>query len=634
MHPPRLLRPLRPFLQGQLPLRPSQIAVSRVSTQFRTNSTTTPGEPKDVAPKESSPKAYSESIPKVESASASSSDTIITKIEELSAEPSPAQKTKISRMPRSLEALYLQPLRHEAPYGQPTCDLQLRSYSLRNLEFFCDFALRAAYYLGLPAFGPIPLPRRTERWTVPKSTFIFKKSQENFVRITLSRLIQIKDGHPEAVQVWLAFLQKHAYYGIGMKANVWEFSKVDFASDLDKSGIEEAKKLLESKWAHMGHSKKMKVEDMNEFMANERRKISDAATPKIIFSGIQPTGIPHLGNYLGALQNWKHLQDTSPSSTKIIFSIVDLHAITVPPSSSSSPSLRDSKRSMLACLLAIGLDPSLSTIFYQSSVPQHSELQWILSCTASTGYLSRMTQWKSKLSLSSSASISEPSSSQKLKHGLFSYPILQAADILVHRATHVPVGADQRQHLEFARECVTNFNSTYNTSILIQPETTISEGGATRVMSLVDPTKKMSKSDSNPLSRILITDDAETILNKFKKAKTDNLQEMGIEYDKEKRPGVANLIEILAAFSSPKKTTVEKLAEELKLEGVNYKELKERTAKAVINGLEGVREKYLGYMEGRDKKELDEIAEKGGEKARDSAEETMRMVRDVIGLGI
>lgn len=132
----------------------------------------------------------------------------------------------MSRMPRSLEALYLQPLRREAEYGVPSCDLQLRSYSIRNLEFFCDFALRAAYYLGLPAFGPVPLPRMIERWTVPKSHFIFKKSQENFERVTLRRLIQIKDGHPETVQLWLAFLQKHAYYGIGMKANVWEFSKL------------------------------------------------------------------------------------------------------------------------------------------------------------------------------------------------------------------------------------------------------------------------------------------------------------------------------------------------------------------------------------------------------------------------
>ncbi|KAG7136541.1 37S ribosomal protein S10 like [Verticillium longisporum] len=133
------------------------------------------------------------------------------------------------RFPRSVQALYLKPLRREAHFGIPSCDLQLRSYSIRNLEFFCDFALRAAYYLDLPAFGPVPLPRITERWTVPRSSFIFKKSQENFERITLRRLIQIRDGNPESVQLWLAFLQKHAYYGIGMKANVWEFSPMGHA---------------------------------------------------------------------------------------------------------------------------------------------------------------------------------------------------------------------------------------------------------------------------------------------------------------------------------------------------------------------------------------------------------------------
>ena len=125
-----------------------------------------------------------------------------------------------------MQAIYLKPLRRDAEYGVPSCDLQLRSYSVRNLEFFADFALRAAYYLNLPAFGPVPLPRITERWTVPRSNFIFKKSQENFERITMRRLIQIKDGNPETVELWLAFLKKHAYYGIGMKANVWEYNEL------------------------------------------------------------------------------------------------------------------------------------------------------------------------------------------------------------------------------------------------------------------------------------------------------------------------------------------------------------------------------------------------------------------------
>ena len=130
------------------------------------------------------------------------------------------------RLPRSVQAVYLKPLKRKAEYGVPSCDLQLRSYSVRNVEFVADFALRAAYYLGLPAAGPIPLPRITERWTVPRSNFIFKKSQENFERITLRRLIQIQDGHPDTVEIWLAFLRKHAYYGVGMKANIWRHEKL------------------------------------------------------------------------------------------------------------------------------------------------------------------------------------------------------------------------------------------------------------------------------------------------------------------------------------------------------------------------------------------------------------------------
>lgn len=136
------------------------------------------------------------------------------------------EEEKLKRLPMSVQAIYLKPLKHTAKYGIPSCDLQLRSYSLRPLEFFADFALRAAFYLNLPAYGPVNLPQITERWTVPRSHFIFKKSQENFERVTKRRLIQIRDGHPEAIQVWLAFLRKHAFYGVGMKANVWEFSEL------------------------------------------------------------------------------------------------------------------------------------------------------------------------------------------------------------------------------------------------------------------------------------------------------------------------------------------------------------------------------------------------------------------------
>lgn len=155
------------------------------------------------------------------------------------------------RLPRSVQAVYLAPLRRRPQMGLPVCDLQLRSYSVRNLEFFADFAMRAAYYLGLAARGPIPLPRLTESWTVPRSNFVHKKSQENFRRITLRRMIQIQDGDPEVVQCWLGYLEKRAYYGIGMKANVWEFEELDVAKRMDEKA-NKANEILEEHWSNFG----------------------------------------------------------------------------------------------------------------------------------------------------------------------------------------------------------------------------------------------------------------------------------------------------------------------------------------------------------------------------------------------
>lgn len=181
------------------------------------------------------------------------------------------------RLPRSVQAIYLKPLKRKAKYGVPSCDLQLRSYNVRNVEFFADFALRAAYYLGLPASGPVPLPRITERWTVPRSNFIFKKSQENFERITLRRLIQIQDGHPESVEIWLAFLRKHAYYGVGMKANVWQHERLGelcscsspliwlilgtgVGKTMDVS-LENLKRTMGPKWVHFGRRKTLETSE-------------------------------------------------------------------------------------------------------------------------------------------------------------------------------------------------------------------------------------------------------------------------------------------------------------------------------------------------------------------------------------
>ncbi|KAF4972619.1 hypothetical protein FZEAL_9562 [Fusarium zealandicum] len=182
----------------------------------------------------------------------------------------PAEPVEEPRYPRALQALHLKPLKREAQHGIPSCDLQLRSYSVQPLEFFSDFALRAAYYLGLPAYGPVPLSRITERWTVPRDHFIFKKSQENFERKTLRRLIQIRDGNPETVQLWLAYLRKHQYYGVGMKANVWEFSELGVGNKMD--ALPEAEKgEIDSKWAHLGQTKTIGTAEKVEELLNRRR---------------------------------------------------------------------------------------------------------------------------------------------------------------------------------------------------------------------------------------------------------------------------------------------------------------------------------------------------------------------------
>ena len=184
--------------------------------------------------------------------------------------PEDVDDTEAPRFHRSMQALHLKPLKREAEYGIPSCDLQLRSFSLQPLDFFSDFALRVAYYLGLPASGPVPLPRITQRWTVPRSHFIFKKSQENFERITLRRLIQIKDGNPETVQLWLAYLRKHQYYGVGMKANMWEFSELGAGKAIDEN-IKNNMVDLGSTWAHLGQTEEIGTAEKVEELLNSRR---------------------------------------------------------------------------------------------------------------------------------------------------------------------------------------------------------------------------------------------------------------------------------------------------------------------------------------------------------------------------
>merc|ERR1712000_517971 len=190
----------------------------------------------------------------------------------------PEETTPATRYPRSIQALHLKPLKREAELGLPACDLQLRSYSLQPLEFFCDFALRAAYYMGLPASGPVPLPRITQRWTVPKSHFIFKKAQENFERITLRRMIQIKDGNPETVQLWLAYLRKHQYWGIGMKANMWEFSELGGQSVIEKN-LTQCETDINAAWPHLGQVKPIESALEADKVLNHRLS-SEASGPR------------------------------------------------------------------------------------------------------------------------------------------------------------------------------------------------------------------------------------------------------------------------------------------------------------------------------------------------------------------
>ncbi|KAL8771364.1 MAG: hypothetical protein Q9209_003270 [Squamulea sp. 1 TL-2023] len=353
----------------------------------------------------------------------------------------------------------------------------------------------------------------------------------------------------------------------------------------------------------------------------QQQASSSSNLRQIIFSGIQPTGIPHLGNYFGALQQWVKIQDGATSTTDLFFSIVDLHAMTLPYDQAG---LRLQKRQTLAALLAVGLDPERSTIFFQSAVPAHTELMWILSCTASVGYLSRMTQWKSKLAMSDSIALSDPDAKAKLKLGLFSYPVLQSADILLYRATHVPVGHDQAQHLEFARENVKNFNAAHG-QFFTEPQTVMSP--AKRVMSLKDPRVKMSKSHEDPRSRILLNDSPEMIQMKIKAALTDSID--GLYYHPEQRPGVSNLL-MLMSYMDACQRSVEQIAAEG--QALSMRAFKEEVAETLIKGMAELKERYDYFMDDAQSQYLRDVAAKGDEKARLKAEETMVLVREIVGI--
>ncbi len=327
---------------------------------------------------------------------------------------------------------------------------------------------------------------------------------------------------------------------------------------------------------------------------------------KKIFSGVQPSGNLHLGNYLGALKQWAELQNNPDN--QLIFCVVDLHAITVPQ---EAKTLQGKIYEVAALYMAAGIDPEKATVFVQSDRPEHSELAWILNCYTYMGELNRMTQYKDKAEGKEQHSV-----------GLFDYPALMAADILLYQTTHVPVGEDQKQHIEITRDLAQRINNKYG-DIFAIPEPMIKKESA-RIMGLDDPTKKMSKSAASPMNYIAITDDDEAIRNKIKKAVTDSGSEIKADADK---PAITNLLNIFSAVTGKSVTELEQ-----EFAGKTYGEFKEALADAVIAELSPVREKYNKII--ADKENLKKILKAGAEKVAPEAQETLQKVKKAIGLGL
>lgn len=328
-----------------------------------------------------------------------------------------------------------------------------------------------------------------------------------------------------------------------------------------------------------------------------------AENKKIIFSGIQPSGNLTLGNYLGALKNWVKLQN----EYDCFFCVVDLHAITV---KQIPADLRKRTLEVLSIYIACGIDPDKNTLFIQSHVPAHSEASWLLTCNTYMGELSRMTQFKDKAK----------KHGDSIPAGLFAYPVLMAADILLYNTDLVPVGIDQKQHLELARDLGARFNNAYSPTFKI-PEPYIPPVGA-KVMSLQDPTKKMSKSDDNPNSYILIMDPPEVIRKKISRAVTDSI---GVVNYTDEQPGVKNLLDILISI---KGYTKDELVYLYKDKG--YADLKKDVADAIIDELAPIQEKVNILL--KDKKALEEIYKLGAEKANYVAIKNLRKMQKKIGL--
>jgi tryptophanyl-tRNA synthetase len=331
---------------------------------------------------------------------------------------------------------------------------------------------------------------------------------------------------------------------------------------------------------------------------------------QLVLSGMQPTHTLHLGNYLGALKNWVKLQEQMPC----LFCVVDMHAITADAGYAKPEELQQSIRSVAAAYIAGGVDPARSPIFNQSRVPEHAELAWIFNCVARLGWLDRMTQFKEK----------SGKHKERASVGLYTYPVLMAADILVYKATHVPVGEDQKQHLELARDIAGKFNNDYNApDFFPQPEPVII-GTATRVMSLRDGAKKMSKSDESDASRINLTDDADTIANKIKRAKTDPLPLPESKDDLKERPEAENLLNIYAALSEQTlDATITQFA------GQQFSGFKTALADLTVTKLEPINAKMRQLL--ADPAEIDRVLADGAAKARAIATPIMEDIKKKVG---
>lgn len=325
---------------------------------------------------------------------------------------------------------------------------------------------------------------------------------------------------------------------------------------------------------------------------------------KTIFSGIQPSGTLTLGNYLGAMQHFVRLQD----DTQCYFCIVNYHAITVPQ---DPLELKKNIRSLAALYLAVGIDPKKATIFNQSDVSAHAELGWIMTCTSYMGELERMTQFKDK-----------SQGKDSIPTGLFTYPPLMAADILLYNTTHVPVGEDQKQHIEITRDLAERFNSRYG-DIFVIPEHDIPKVGA-RIMSLDNPGNKMSKSNPNPGSYISMVDTPKEIEKKMKRAVTDSDNE--VRFDREQKPAISNLISIYSLVTDRTIPEVEK-----HFEGRGYGALKSELAEVVIAKLTPIQEKYDEYV---NSSELDNILKHGAVKASIVANETLDKAKRALGVSL